>query len=147
MLQFIKTRKLTILTISAAALVITAVCLLYSVDNATNAANLAYIRSFGWCADERPTEISHLTIPEKFDSVFEAYNSLEKKSGFDIAGYCGVRATRYSYRITNHAQSDSGMIRANVFVADGKIIAADLSSLEIGGFITAINDTSDLVLN
>ena len=147
MLQFIKKRKFTLLTILAAFLVIMTICLLYSVDNATNTANLTYIRSFGWQVDDRPTEISHLTIPDEFDVVDETYNDLEKKAGFDITSYKGVRVTRYSYRVNNHTQSDKGMIRANVFVADGKIIAADLCSLDVGGFITTINDTSGLVSN
>ena len=57
----------------------------------------------------------------------------------------GIKATRYSYRVLNHADSGTGLIRANVFVTKAGIVAADICSLELGGFLLPINDTADMV--
>ena len=143
--QLLKTKKFTLAAITAAMAATLAIVLLFSADNNVNRANLEFIASYGWRADEKPTEIAHLTIPEEFDVVYETYNHLEKEAGFDLTSHKGIRVTRYSYRILNHRESDSGLIRANLFVSKDGIVAADICSLALDGFMIPINDTSDLI--
>lgn len=132
---FIKSHLFTTVILLSAALIISTIFFLFSADNNINDKNIEYIRSFGYEAEPQPTEIAHLTIPKEFDVIYETYNAIEKEAGFDLNEYRGIRATRYTYKITNHPDSDSGLIRANVFVHNGEIIAADLCSLDIGGFM------------
>lgn len=114
-------------------------------DSKTNQKNLEYINSFGWEVNETPEEIVRLTIPDTFDTVYNAYNDLGKAGGFDLDLYKGSGATRYSYRVLNHINSPNGLIRINLFLIKGEIAAAFIYSLEPDGFIAPISDTSGLV--
>ena len=118
------------------------ILLLFGADSQVNQENLSFIHSFGWQVDESPEEISHLTIPSVFDSVFSAYNATIAGTGFDLTPYQGVRATRYTYRVLNHKDSESGLVRIQVFVTKDGIIAAHICSLKPDGFFLPIHDTS-----
>lgn len=118
------------------------ILLLFGADSQVNQENLAYIQSFGWQVDEKPEEISHLTLPMVFDSVFTTYNTAMAPAGFDLTPYKGVRATRYTYRVLNHKETESGIVRIQVFVTKQGIIAAHICSYKPDGFFLPINDTS-----
>ena len=98
----------------------------FHADSVTNQKNLEYINSFGWEVTEKPEEIVRLTIPEVF-----------KGSG----------TTRYSYKVLNHINSSTGLIRINLFLIKGDVAAAFISSLEPDGFISPINDTANILKN
>ena len=116
--------------------------LFFKTDSETNASNIKYINEFGWSVEETPTDIQHLTIPDSTDRVFAAYaDKLNNQSLFNL---CGKRVCRYSYKVLNHSDSDCGMIRINLIVYDGEIVASDISSLSENGFILPINDTSNI---
>lgn len=136
------TRKALLCTLAAAAVTIGIILLLFSADSRTNEDNLAFIRSYGWEVKEKPEEIIRLTIPEEFDVVYETYNSLAQSAGFDLSAHKGAHATRYAYRVYNHKDSGTGLIRADVFVTKDGIVAADICSLALDGFIQPISDTS-----
>ncbi len=118
------------------------ILLLFGADSQVNQENISYIQGFGWQVEETPEEISHLTIPTVFNSVFTAYNTALKHSGFDLTPYQGVRATRYTYRVLNHKESDSQHVKIQVFVTKKGIIAAHICSFKSNGFFLPINDTS-----
>lgn len=124
---------------AAAALLIVFIVVIFRADDSINQANLEYISSYGWQVEEKPADIAYLTIPEEFDAVFNAYNKIAGEGGFDLKSYAGTRAVRYSYTVTNHPESDSGLIRINIFICREKIVAADISSLAPGGFIKPID--------
>ena len=134
-----------IITLISAMFTVGVIFLLFGSDSKVNQSNLNFIRSFGWEVQEKPKQISHITIPEEFNPVFEAYSTLEDDAGFSLSDHRGERATRYSYRVTNHKESDTGLIMANVYVTKSGIIAGDICSLAPNGFIRAISDTTDKV--
>jgi len=125
-----------------AVVLIVIIIAFHSMDSAENAKIVEYIESLGWEIEQTPIEISHLTIPQNFDAIFETYNAYQKEAGFDLTSFKGARATRYSYRVLNHRYSDSNTVRANMIVVNGKIVAADISSNAPDGFIHAITDTN-----
>ncbi len=105
----------------------------------TNAERVAYIESFGWEASTVPTNIEEIRIPARFDEAYEQYNALQKEQGFDLKKYCAVDAYKYTYSIKNYGGADPVVpINANIIVADGKIIGADISSAEANGFVAAL---------
>ena len=142
MLKIIRKNKFIIGIILAGAVLAGFITWIYSVDSSQNAEIVEYIESVGWEIDKRPVEISYLTIPKEFDAIYNNYNTYQKEAGFDLASFKGMRAVRYSYVILNHESSN---VRANVIAADGKIIAADISSTVKGGFMHAINNISNMV--
>lgn len=140
-----KNRRVLLLLFTAALLTVFVILLLFKMDSDLNKKNIEFISSYGWQTESEPIDTASITIPREFDAVYETYNTICQSSGFDLNGYKGARATRYSYKVLNHEESGSGLIRANVFVVKNNIVAADISSLKSGGFIQPISDTAGLV--
>ena len=139
---FLIRHRIKIVIVSIAVIIIGLIFLLFSVDNRSNGEYVAFIASFGWEVEPSPKEISHITVPSEFDGVYNAYNRIASGSGFDLTPYRGKNVTRYSYKVLNNAESDTGLIYANVFVYRGEIVSADITSQETGGFTIPISDTS-----
>ena len=131
-----------LLFLCAALLLVGLILLFFGADSKVNQANLDLIHSYGWEVDDTPEEIVRLTIPKTFDSVFAAYNATVSSSGFDLTPYQGINASRYTYRVLNHKDSKSGLIRIHVFVSKSGIVAADICSLAPDGFLLPINDAT-----
>lgn len=55
-------------------------------------------------------------IPEKFTSVYKSYNRIQKKAGFDLEKYKGIKVERARYTL-----KDSG--KAVILVHRGSVIA------------------------
>lgn len=109
------------------------------IPGGTNAQRIAYIDSFGWEASAVPSDVEEIRIPARFDEAYEQYNALQKEQGFDLKKYCAVDCLKYTYKIRNYDGADPAVpINANLIVADGKIIAADISSAEANGFVTVL---------
>ena len=126
-------------------LTIFAILIFFKADNEINKSNIEFINGYKWEVEEKPTDIVHITIPEEFDPVFAAYSKIVSRDGYDLNIYRGKGATRYSYKVINHRDSNSGLIRINITVCDNKIIAADISSLAADGFILPISNTSGII--
>lgn len=144
MFAVIRRNRLILSAVFAAAVLVAVIVGLYSLDNKTNDMSRGCIESYGWVVSHEPVEISHLVIPAEFDSVYAAYNDLQKESGFDLLPYKGKKASRYSYRVLNHVISDEP-VAANVLVCDKSVIGADISSGGANGFMHAISDTAQIL--
>ena len=100
----------------------------------TGEQRIAFLQGFGWQVQEEPEEIVEVLIPEDLDTVYAEYNEIQQLQGCDLEKYAGKSCKRYSYIVTNYpGQSES--VRANLLVADGKIIGGDVCSLEVDGFM------------
>jgi len=144
-LKFLRKNRFVLSAIAAGVVLIAVIIGFHSMDTAQNTKIVEYIESLGWEIERTPIEISYLRIPETFDAVFENYNLYQKEAGFDLTSFAGVRAVRYSYRVMNHRYSDDVPVRANVIVVDREIVAADINSNALGGFMHAITDVSFIV--
>ena len=49
----------------------------------TNDDRLAFIRQFGYSPVSEPAESAEVIIPETFDAVYEKYNELRARAGFE----------------------------------------------------------------
>ena len=58
-----------------------------SIPGATNKQRIAYIESFGWDPGFTHTAVENVRIPVEFDDVYEEYNALQRKQGFDLRKY------------------------------------------------------------
>ncbi|HBL41356.1 MAG TPA: DUF4830 domain-containing protein [Ruminococcaceae bacterium] len=106
----------------------------YRAENAQE--RIAFLSQFGWEIEEDPMEVSEVLIPSKFDKAFEEYNELQKKHGLDLSKYGGRRAKRWTYEVKNYpGYENSGLIQANLFVYEGRVIGGDICSLETNGFL------------
>ncbi len=112
-------------------------------DANTDEGRVKFIEKYGWKVEKTPYLCEKVQIPVTFDGALENYAQIQKRSGFDLSKYRGAVAERWSYRVLNHA-GDEKYAYANVFVYQGKIIAADIVSPKIDGFISAVSDTENI---
>lgn len=119
------------------------------IDGSTNEARISFINSCGWETDVSHCELTEIRIPVNFDEIYEEYNALQKKQGFDLRPYRAHSVKQYTYLIHNYREAgcDTPLpdIYANLLVENGVIIGADISSGEAGSFVTVLkhDESSD----
>ena len=82
-----------------------------AVPAATAEERAAYLAGFGWQIAPEPVE----TL------------KLQQSQGLPFGDYAGCEAERYTYNILNYPGVERG-VQANLFVADGIVIAGDVVS-------------------
>ena len=112
-------------------------------DKVKNSADrIEFLRQFGWEVDSEPVEIAKVTVPEEFDKVYQSYNELQKKQGFDLTKYLRKNVDRYTYRITNYDGYD-GEVLVSILVHKNKVIGGDVCSADANGFIHGLDTNSE----
>ncbi len=99
---------------------------------------IEFLRQFGWEVDAVPTEEAEVTIPAEFDKVYQSYNELQKKQGFDLTKYLKKDVMRYTYKVTNYPDYD-GEVYVNILVYKKKVIGGDVCSADVNGFIHGLD--------
>ena len=92
-----------------------------------------FLSQFGWTVEETPILEEDVIIPEDFDSVFAAYNDLQKTQGLDLARYKRKGVKHYRYKVTNHPSGTA--VYANLLIYRGRVIGGDISSAAMNGFV------------
>ena len=82
-----------------------------AVPAATAEERAAYLAGFGWQIAPEPVETLHLQLPEDLSAEWRDYLKLQQ----------------YTYNILNYPGVERG-VQANIFVADGIVIAGDVVS-------------------
>ena len=96
-----------------------------------NKSRVEFISSFGWEVEEEPQSVGEVLIPQELDSVLTQYNELQKAVGMDLTPYLGKTVKKYTYAVKNYP--DGGEAFATIYVYEGTVIAADVSSHTGGG--------------
>ena len=93
-----------------------------------------FFAQFELTVDPESEEVREVIIPDPLDDVYETYNALQTKQGFDLSRYCGKRAKSRSYAVISAADPTiDGSWRVNILVYQGKVIAADLAQTSLNG--------------
>ena len=93
-----------------------------------------FLGQFGWEVKSEAVEIKDVVIPSEFDRVFTSYNEIQKQQGLDLSKYRRKNATRYTMEITNYGEYN-GKVYANIIVYKNKVIAGDICSADMTGFM------------
>ena len=104
----------------------------------TNEQRVQYIQGFGWTVDAQPIEVVEVNIPRAFNAVYNNYNELQKKQGFNLLPYRGRRVKRWTYRITNYP-GVTDEVRCNLLIYDDRVIGGDVSTVAISGFMHGLS--------
>lgn len=104
----------------------------------TNEDRIAFLSQFGWQVKPEALESVEVSVPEKFDKIFSAYNEIQKSQGLDLSKYKGKKVYRYTYEITNY-DGYSGTVYANILVYRNKVIGGDVCSADIKGFMHGLS--------
>ena len=107
------------------------------INGSTNAERVDYMNSLGCNVEETALSSKETVIPQSFGKVYERYNSLQKKAGFDLAPFHGREACVYTYRL-----ADEPNTVVNLIVANGCIIGGDISSTALDGFMLPLSSES-----
>ena len=94
------------------------------------------MRKNGWEAELPAVATEEVIIPVEWDETYEQYAALQQAQGFNLDKLRGKTATEYTYHITNYPEKDN--VVAHILVYKDKIVAADLSDMEQGGFCDAV---------
>ncbi len=79
-----------------------------------------------------------VTIPTVFDDTFAAYNELQKEQGFDLQKYAGKKVMRFSFELSGYDEQENDIYFATVYMINNEIIAADIYSSSVNGFMTGV---------
>ena len=93
-----------------------------------------FLGGYGYEVSARPIDVAQITIPVPLNEVYEQYNKIQQKAGFDLRLYEGKKGVRYTYAIKNYPGNEED-VRANVLVIDGEIVGGDICTLKIDGFM------------
>lgn len=99
-----------------------------------------YLAQLGWEVDPEPVGEMEVIIPQKFDQVYEGYCRLQEEQGFKLERHKGRTVTKVTYQVHNYPDQEE--VLANLILYKDKIIAADLCSARLGGFIKPLKPAS-----
>lgn len=100
----------------------------------TSADASSFLAQFGWTVDGGNVKSVKVTIPKEFDKVFAQYNEIQRAQGLDLSKYKKKELTRYTFEVTNYPDYD-GKVYANVLVYRNKVVAGDICSADVTGFV------------
>ncbi len=104
----------------------------------SNGDRVDFLEQFGWEVDRTPEKECVVRIPANFDNIMSSYNDIQKSMGLDLEKYTGKEAVRYTYKVTNYPNYD-GTVFANVTIYKNRVIAADVCSSDVDGFIRSLD--------
>ncbi len=99
-------------------------------------ARVAYLADCGWTVESPALKEETVLIPKSFSPVFEEYNELQKKQGFDLSRYAGKEVTMYTYKVARSNLGDN--VLAVIYVSGGSVIGGDVHSTALDGFMCAL---------
>ena len=94
----------------------------------------AYLRSLGWEIDPDTEAFRTVLVPDQLEGIMAQYNKLQLQQGYDLSRHLGESCLQYTYEITTYADSD-GKVIVSLYLQDGEIIAADIHSTALNGFM------------
>lgn len=141
-------RKRAVFIIAMAALVLIGIILLVgaftggareaqqAVSARSEKGRVAYLAQCGWTVETPALSEDTVLIPKQFSPVFEEYNELQKRQGFDLSNYCGMEVTMFTYRVLDSGRE--GEVLAVLYVLNGSIIGGDVHSTALDGFLCGV---------
>ncbi len=106
------------------------------VETETDAAE--FLQQFGWEVDIPAIEAETFTLPATFDTVYTRYNKMQSSIGLDLTPYMGKTVERRTYTVRNHPKSGTEHVRANLFLYENTVIAGDIMSVKLDGFMHSL---------
>ncbi|NLK69879.1 MAG: DUF4830 domain-containing protein [Clostridiales bacterium] len=104
-----------------------------------NNSRLLYLNQCGWKVDENNFIEENINIPHKFNKTYEKYNEIQRLQGFDLSDYKGVKATQYTYDITNYPNNRKN-VKAVLIIYNDRIIGGHIYSADTNGFMMGLKE-------
>ena len=98
----------------------------------------AYCRSLGWEIDRDSESFRTVLVPQKLEGIMAQYNKIQLKQGYDLNAHLGESCKQYCYEITNYP-GGRGRVVISLYLRDGKVIAGDVHSTAVNGFMHGLS--------
>ena len=136
------TKKRAVLIVSAVAALFAALILLRSCassrpDLSDSAGRIAFLAAQGWEVDAGSETYKRVLLPQTLEGALKDYNALQLSQGLDLKKHLGQRCDQYSYEVTNYP-GEGQTVLAVLYVQGKKLIAADVHSTALNGFMKAL---------
>lgn len=109
---------------------------------ATNEERVEWLTSLGWEVEKEPSSQLSVVIPKKFDEIYSQYSAMQRAVGFRIDKHKGKTAEKYSYTVLNYGNGKETAV-ISILQRGDKIIAADIASAKLGGFLKALKSRDE----
>lgn len=96
-----------------------------------------FLQSYGWKIENEALSVTEVTIPKEFSEVYERYNAIQKKQGYDLTKYCGETVTQFTFKVKNFGDYDNA--EGHVLTWGGRIIGGDICSTQLNGIMTGFD--------
>lgn len=97
-------------------------------NGADNKMRIKYIEDLGYIIDtDFKEEEKSVEIPYTFSDVYEEYNNLQKKAGYDLKKFVGKKVKQYTYKLLDKERND---LYAHLLLYEGSIIGGDISAID-----------------
>ena len=94
--------------------------------------------SFGWQVDPGSEKCEKTEIPKEFSDVYENYNKLQKKCGFNLLRYRGKTVLKYTYIILNPPAETEDTFFLNILVFENTMIGGDVMTPALDGVMLPV---------
>ena len=136
------TKKRAVLIIFAAAALLALLILLRGCTDAgpdlsDSAGRVAFLAAQGWEVDAESETYQRVLLPQTLEGALADYNALQQAQGLDLKKHLGQRCDQYCYLVTNYPD-ESQTVLAVLYVQGKKLIAGDIHSTAMNGFMKAL---------
>jgi hypothetical protein len=129
----------------AAAILLVALILLRSCSSSDGADSIegrqAFLLELGWEIDPASEDVRTVQLPQELEGMLLKYNELQLSQGYDLSKHLGQSCRQYSYRVLNYPDQDRTVL-ATLYVQGEKVIAGDIHSTELNGFLQGLKKDS-----
>lgn len=140
------TRKKALIIVFACAVVLLGLIFLRhgasGDDLSTTEGRQAYLLGLGWEIDPATEEHRSVVVPDVLDGVMEDYNKMQLEQGCDLSRHLGEKCDQYTYELTNYP-GNGGTVLITVYIQGKELIAGDIHTTAIDGFMHGIKRTSE----
>ena len=105
-----------------------------SYDLTTTEGRAAYLDSLGWEIDPETESFRTVVVPDALEGIMEQYNKMQLQQGYDLNRHLGESCLQYCYDVRNYPGQE-GRVVVSLYLQDGEIIAADIHSTALNGFM------------
>ena len=106
-----------------------------------NGSRVQFLKEQGWDVTTSPKESSQVRIPKEMSPVYERYNELQKRQGYDLSRFAGKTVMRYVYQVNNYPGA-SEPVYATLLVYKNQIIGGDITNTALQGSVQGLKNTA-----
>lgn len=100
----------------------------------------AYLKSLGWEIDRDSESFRSVLVPQKLEGIMAQYNKIQLRQGYDLSKHLGQSCKQYCYDVKNYP-GGQGKVIVSLYIQDGKVIAGDVHSTAVNGFMHGLSRT------